>query len=184
MKKFLDTVTYSGNNFEAQENFSVTTKVLPPEGCITFNRDWLKPGALVEVNMHNIMAYHKEVVYLDKLAQEQAQTIKNLQNALSTWCSQEEKSSGTRAYQAWRRSEAYSVPVTDAGAEKAEERRKQFNKGFYAGMKHAALILELEHKKVKDSGNLHNYYGVASNLIRNAYKEDLSEECLQKTDKN
>lgn len=61
---------------------------------------------------------------------------------------------------------------------------KQFNKGFYAGLRHAALVLELEHKKVKDHGGHHNYYGVASQIVRKVYMEDLSEQCTQTTDKS
>lgn len=131
-----------------------------------------------------IRAYDKEVYRLTELAKQQAQTITNMQNALAHFDEQEEGSEGARAYQAWRRSEAYAVPVTDKGAEAAEQRRKQFNKGFYAGVRHAALVLELEHKKVKDQGGHHNYYSVASQIVRRAYMEDLSEKCTQTTDKS
>ena len=178
-------VRYTGTSIpEIEQRNKESMAVLPPQECITFNPDWLKPGALVEVTMDNIRAYHKEVYRLTELAKQQAQTITNFQKAIAYWDEQEEGSQGTRAYQAWRRSEAYSVPVTDRGVEAAEERRKQFNKGFYAGMRHAALVLELEHKKVKDQGGHHNYYGVASKIIRTAYQKDLSEKCTQNLDKN
>lgn len=178
-------VLYTGQPIpEIEQRNKETMVALPPAGCINFNPDWLKPGALIEVTMDNIRAYHKEVYRLTELSKQQAQTIANMMNALAHFDEQEEGSEGTRAYQAWRRSEAYAVPVNDKGAEAAEKRRKQFNKGFYAGMRHAALVLELEHKKVKDQGGHHNYYGVASQIVRRAYMEDLSEKCTQTTDKS
>jgi hypothetical protein len=73
----------------------------------------------------------------------------------------------TKCYLAWRRSEAYAIPVTDEGEEMAAERYRQFKKGFYSGLNWAAFELEQLHRKEK---HLHKFYLVASDTIRNLLK--------------
>lgn len=70
-------------------------------------------------------------------------------------------------YRAWRRSESYQVPVTQAGQEMAEERYKQFKKGYYAGLNNAAFELEQLHKYNKW---YHRFYLLASEHIRGLIK--------------
>lgn len=72
------------------------------------------------------------------------------------------------AYQAWRRRESYSIPVTEAGQQKAEERLQEFNKGFVAGMKSAMIVLENLHK---DNKSQHNFYLFAKNELQQKLKE-------------
>lgn len=66
------------------------------------------------------------------------------------------------AYQAWRRRESYSIPVTEEGQQKAEERLEEFNRGFVAGIKAAMLILEHMHRENKHQ---HNFYLFAKNSL-------------------
>lgn len=66
-----------------------------------------------------------------------------------------------KVYSAWRRSEAYQVPVTEQGMEEAEERFKRFKIGFDYGVKACMLELEEEHKLNKKS---HNFYLVAKKI--------------------
>ena len=72
------------------------------------------------------------------------------------------------AYQAWRRRESYSIPVTEDGQQKAEERLQEFNKGFVAGMKSAMLVLENLHK---DNKSQHNFYLFAKNELQQKLKD-------------
>lgn len=72
------------------------------------------------------------------------------------------------AYQAWRRREAHSVPVTEEGICKAEERLEEFNKGFVAGIKSAMLLLENLHRENKFQ---HNFYLFAKNELQQKLKE-------------
>lgn len=73
------------------------------------------------------------------------------------------------AYRAWRRREAYGVPVTEEGQQKAEERLIEFNKGFVSGMKAAMLILEHMHRENKHQ---HNFYLFAKNNLEEKLKEN------------
>lgn len=66
------------------------------------------------------------------------------------------------AYRAWRRREAYGVPVTEEGQQKAEERLMEFNRGFVAGIKAAMFVLEHMHRENKYQ---HNYYLFAKNSL-------------------
>lgn len=78
----------------------------------------------------------------------------------------------TRAYEAWREYEAYQVPVTTAGIEAAKDRMKVFIKGYEAGIREAANMLEAKHTEEKHTTKLHNYYLVSSRLVRELYKDD------------
>lgn len=68
-------------------------------------------------------------------------------------------------YKAWRRYEAYGVPMTPEGQQRADIRAEGFQVGFQAGLAHAALLLEREHSKEKKT---HSFFYKASQLIRNA----------------
>lgn len=89
-----------------------------------------------------------------------------LENSLTQPSDEIDDSPETHCHNAWQRAEAYQVPMTDEGTKKAEERYRQFKVGYYAGLNSAASVLEREHKKVKDNGNQHNFYLVASNIVR------------------
>lgn len=80
----------------------------------------------------------------------------------------------TRAYEAWREYEAYQVPVTPAGVEAANARMKVFIKGYEAGIREAADMLEAKHtlETGHTTTDLHNYYLVSSRLVRELYKDD------------
>ena len=66
------------------------------------------------------------------------------------------------AYRAWRRSEAYQVPMTKEGMERADKRYHEFKKGFYAGVNASMLVLEKEHSANK---HIHKFYLLAKDLI-------------------
>lgn len=72
-----------------------------------------------------------------------------------------------KCYCAWRRSEAWQVPVTQEGTEQAEERYKQFKKGYYAGIRAAALELEREHSANK---HIHKFYLFAKDIVERLLK--------------
>lgn len=72
-----------------------------------------------------------------------------------------------KCYCAWRRSEAWQVPVTQEGMEMAEERYKQFKKGYYAGIRSAALELEREHSANKQ---IHKFYLFAKECVERLLK--------------
>lgn len=72
----------------------------------------------------------------------------------------EDKDDGV--YRAWRRSEAYMVPISKEGMEMAEKRYHEFKKGFYAGVNASMLTLEEEHSKNK---HIHRFYLLAKDLI-------------------
>lgn len=63
---------------------------------------------------------------------------------------------------AWKRSESYQLPMTLEGQEKAEERRKGFEKGYLAGLKAAELALENLHREEK---KVHKFYLMAKEHI-------------------
>jgi len=67
------------------------------------------------------------------------------------------------AYSAWRRSEAYMVPVTEEGIKSADERYKEFKKGFDAGVKACMLELEKEHSNNK---KVHSFFLMAKNICQ------------------
>jgi hypothetical protein len=70
-------------------------------------------------------------------------------------------------YSAWRRSESYQIPVNELGQTMAEERYKQFKKGYYAGLNTAAYELEQLHKSDKW---YHRFYLLASEHVRGLIK--------------
>lgn len=77
------------------------------------------------------------------------------------------KDNESRCHSAWRRSEAYCIPVNQQGIDDAIERYRQFKKGYYAGLKEAAFELEQMHKEHKW---LHRFYLLASEKIRSLIK--------------
>lgn len=66
-------------------------------------------------------------------------------------------------YSAWRRSEAYMMPMTNEGMQAANVRAEGFKAGFDAGLKYASSKLEMEHSKVKKD---HSFFYKASQIIR------------------
>jgi hypothetical protein len=74
----------------------------------------------------------------------------------------------TKAYIAWRESEAYAVPMTNEGVELANKRWFSFNKGYNAGIKEAVEQLMELHEIEQDR---HNYYCIAANAVK-ALKEN------------
>ena len=65
-------------------------------------------------------------------------------------------------YRAWRRSEAYGVPMTKEGMQRADERYKQFKVGWDYAIKACMLELEKEHSKVKKT---HSFFNIAKGII-------------------
>ena len=74
-----------------------------------------------------------------------------------------------KIYSAWRRSEAYSVPVTEEGQQKAMERLKQFAVGYHYGVAAAAAKLEGMHAQNKRQ---HSFYLNASRQVRVITQEE------------
>lgn len=72
-----------------------------------------------------------------------------------------------RCYNAWRRSESYCVPVTEEGMKMAEERYREFRKGYYAGLRASIFELEQMHKENK---MIHRFYLFASEALRRLLK--------------
>lgn len=54
----------------------------------------------------------------------------------------------TKAYDAWRESESYQVPMTPEGEELANKRWLSFEKGYYAGIHEAIDYLKGSQKEV------------------------------------
>jgi hypothetical protein len=65
-------------------------------------------------------------------------------------------------YHAWRRSEAHMLPMTKEGIQRAEERYKQFQKGWDYAIKSCMLTLEKEHSKNKKT---HSFFNIAKGFI-------------------
>jgi len=65
-------------------------------------------------------------------------------------------------YRAWRRSEAYSVPMTKEGMKRADDRYKQFKVGWDYAIKACMLALEKEHSVVKKQ---HSFFNIAKGII-------------------
>lgn len=65
------------------------------------------------------------------------------------------------SYRAWRRSEAYMVPMTEEGMKIADERYKEFKKGFDSGVKACMLELEKEHSSNK---KIHSFFLIAKDI--------------------
>lgn len=68
----------------------------------------------------------------------------------------------TKAYDAWRESESYQVPMTDEGVELANKRWVYFEKGYKAGINEAVNYLMDLHREAQDG---HNLYHVAANKV-------------------
>ena len=66
-------------------------------------------------------------------------------------------------YRAWRRIQAYAVPMTEEGKIRADIKAESFKDGFEAGLRYAATQLELEHAKVKKE---HSFFYKASQFLR------------------
>ena len=73
----------------------------------------------------------------------------------------------SKCFDAWRRSEAYSIPMTEAGMKAAEERYREFKKGFDCGIKVCMLELEKEHSKNK---KIHSFFLISKNLLEKILK--------------
>ena len=56
----------------------------------------------------------------------------------------------TKAYDAWRESESYQVPMTDEGVELANKRWVSFEKGYRAGINEAIDYLKGSQREVQD----------------------------------
>lgn len=67
-----------------------------------------------------------------------------------------------KCYLAWRRSEAYQVPMTKEGMERADERYKQFKVGWDYAIKTCMLGLEKGHSANK---KVHSFFNIAKELI-------------------
>ncbi len=72
-----------------------------------------------------------------------------------------------KCYSDWRRREAYMVPVTQEGIEQAEERYKEFKKGWEYGLRYVVFMIEQEHKENK---YIHKFYLLLSDKIRKLFK--------------
>jgi hypothetical protein len=66
-------------------------------------------------------------------------------------------------YSAWRRSEAYQVPMTKEGMERADERYKRFKVGWDYAVKACMLELEKEHTKNK---KVHSFFNIAKEILK------------------
>lgn len=73
----------------------------------------------------------------------------------------------TRCFLAWRRSEAWAVPMTQEGIDMAGERYKEFKKGYIAGINAAAFEMEQVHRENK---HIHKFFLLAHNYIRGLLK--------------
>ena len=69
----------------------------------------------------------------------------------------------TKAYDAWRESESYQVPMTDEGVKRAQDRWRGFDKGYKQAVKDVVGLLMIQHEAAKGS---HNYWQAAANLIQ------------------
>ena len=67
-----------------------------------------------------------------------------------------------KCYSAWRRSEAYQVPMTKEGMERADVRYKNFKIGWDYAVKACMLELEREHSKHK---KVHRFFNIGKHLI-------------------
>lgn len=67
-----------------------------------------------------------------------------------------------KCYNAWRRSEAYGVPMTKEGMKAADERYKQFKVGWDYAVKACMLELERAHSKNK---KVHSFFRLGNELL-------------------
>lgn len=73
------------------------------------------------------------------------------------------KTFNPNAHSAWRRREAYGIPMTKEGMEKADKRFEAYEPAFVDGMLAAAVILERLHSENKKD---HSFYLKASRILR------------------
>lgn len=73
-----------------------------------------------------------------------------------------------KIHSAWRRSEAYMIPMTEEGQRKATERLREFSIGYEYGVKAAAAELERMHSNNKRD---HSFFYKASVAIRELLKD-------------
>ena len=71
-----------------------------------------------------------------------------------------------KTYNAWRESEAYAMPLTEEGVNKAQERWRGFNKGYEQALKDVVNLLMVQHEAAQER---HNYWHVAACLIEAEY---------------
>lgn len=69
----------------------------------------------------------------------------------------------THCYNAWRKFEAYAVPVTEDGVEAMQRRHNCFKAGWNAAVEHAIYILMEEHD---EHDHIHNIYHVSANIVK------------------
>lgn len=77
------------------------------------------------------------------------------------------------AYNAWRRQEAYAVPMTEEGLEAARKRFEEFRKGYVSGIRASLVSLERMHSEHKKQ---HNFFLIAKRHLEEIYKEELKDE--------
>lgn len=65
-------------------------------------------------------------------------------------------------FNSWRRREAYMIPMTKEGCEKAGERLQEFAVGFRYGVRAAAFMLERMHSENKKD---HSFFLKASKAV-------------------
>lgn len=74
----------------------------------------------------------------------------------------------------WRRREAYMVPLTKEGCEKAGERLQEFAVGFRYGVRAAAFMLERMHSENKKD---HSFFLKASRAVLKLLEEKNETSC-------
>lgn len=131
-------------------NFKVIELAQKAGFALWFDDKWKPPGAVVDWSSD----YDNELEKFYFLAIEDAKEQGVISDA---------------AYQAWRRREAYAVPVTEEGQEKAQERLEEFNRGFTAGIKSAMYVLENMHRENKHE---HNFYLFANRVVQSMLKNN------------
>jgi hypothetical protein len=77
------------------------------------------------------------------------------------------ESNEKKAYADWRRREAFMVPMTKEGMQRADERWNEFKKGWEYGMKYAVFLTEEEHKQNK---HIHKFYLFFADKLREMLK--------------
>lgn len=75
----------------------------------------------------------------------------------------------SKAYEAWRESESYQIPMTDEGVELANRRLRAFTKGWNAAINASATRLMDEHEEYD---HIHNIYHVSANIVKGLYYDD------------
>ena len=73
---------------------------------------------------------------------------------------------------AWRKSEAYALPMADEGVKLAHERYEGFKQGYIAALGRAIVKLENKHRENK---HLHKFYLLAKEELQE-FKQSVVEE--------